>query len=196
MGRPCIKCGSRNQSIKYHVGRYKPAGLDEAKGPRCNMHDFIQPEEEHLHYYCQCGYQWVADTLDKGEGRPTKLSFVVDSSNYDERWAKWVDKVLLDGKPLNNVVEFDLKEQTVTIFTTEDSEELEYEDKILRLIRCLAGSYITYSGDVEIIWKNTVTNTTGNVPQITIRDDNVLDETGRITGYILDGIPEGGKIEK
>jgi len=63
----CEKCGELNRQVtKYHVGC---GGIEIGSdpGPRCEFYDINQRNDEHLHIYCQCGYDWIVDVLKSPE---------------------------------------------------------------------------------------------------------------------------------
>lgn len=54
----CEKCLRHNIDVKWHVGAVVVT-MGELPTPRCDLSDFIQEPEEHLHCYCQCGFEWL-----------------------------------------------------------------------------------------------------------------------------------------
>jgi len=63
MEQICPKCNGMRQNMEYHVG-YAHQMLGDMPGPRCAVEDLIDSEEEHLHYYCGCGNQWLGQPAD------------------------------------------------------------------------------------------------------------------------------------
>lgn len=49
----CVKCGRENDSPSYHRSAYD-----------CTYVQRNGNDNEHLHYQCRCGYDWLAPTLD------------------------------------------------------------------------------------------------------------------------------------
>ena len=61
----CPKCGNMvDREIKYHIGSYD-CSIARKPGPRCNVDDMAICDAEHIHIYCQCGYQWIEGVLNK-----------------------------------------------------------------------------------------------------------------------------------
>ena len=59
----CVKCGYRNASITYKVGKFDPVGRGNISAVA-----FGEPADSYLLRTCQrCGYKWPERTIDMHE---------------------------------------------------------------------------------------------------------------------------------
>lgn len=65
----CRKCGNTGLQPRWHKAGYK-TGVDTLTTVivSCDTKDTSKTEEEHLHYYCKCGYDFVTPVSELMDG--------------------------------------------------------------------------------------------------------------------------------
>jgi hypothetical protein len=68
----CPKCDATQIKIEYHKHEKEPALAPFPGLPSLGPDYYNTCKEEHLHYICECGYDWTGPTADSIQDGKTK----------------------------------------------------------------------------------------------------------------------------